>query len=270
MKFLVTAVVAAFAQQAYGHATFQQLWVDGVDKGSTCARLPLNNNPISSVTSNDIRCNAGTKPVTGKCSVAAGGTVTVEMHQQANDRNCAVDGIGGNHWGPVMAYLTKVGDSSTADGSTGWFKIFQDGWAKNPSGWGGDDDWWGVKDLNKCCGRMNVKIPSDIPAGDYLLRAEVIALHSAGGQGGAQPYVTCFQLTVTGGGSASPATVSFPGAYKATDPGILVNIHSQMSGYTVPGPAVYSGGTTKTPGSGCSGCESTCAARRFRFERGSE
>lgn len=29
----------------------------------------------------------------------------------------------------------------------------------------------------------------------------------------------CAQLEITGGGSASPATVSFPGAYHSTDPG---------------------------------------------------
>ena len=34
-------------------------------------------------------------------------------------------------------------------------------------------------------------IPSDIPAGDYLLRAEVIALHVAGSLEGAQFYISC-------------------------------------------------------------------------------
>lgn len=62
---------------------------------------------------------------------------------------------------------------------------------QNPAGNSADDDFWGVKDLNKCCGRMNVKIPSDIAAGDYLLRAEVIALHVAGSSGGAQLYMSC-------------------------------------------------------------------------------
>lgn len=38
---------------------------------------------------------------------------------------------------------------------------------------------------------MNVVIPSDIAPGDYLLRAEVIALHTAGQANGAQFYVTC-------------------------------------------------------------------------------
>lgn len=58
------------------------------------------------------------------------------------------------------------------------------------------------------------------------------------------------QLTVTGGGSNSPATVKFPGAYKASDPGIQINIHATMSNYVVPGPAVISGGTTVTAGKG--------------------
>lgn len=32
----------------------------------------------------------------------AGDTVTVEMHQQPNDRSCANEAIGGNHYGPVI------------------------------------------------------------------------------------------------------------------------------------------------------------------------
>ncbi len=159
-----------------------------------------------------------------------------------------------------MVYMTKVSDAASADGSSAWFKIFQDGWAKNPSGASGDDDYWGTKDLNTCCGRISVKIPSDIPAGDYLLRAEVIALHTAGSSGGAQLYMTCYQITVSGGGSATPSpTVNFPGAYKASDPGILVNIHAALATYVVPGPAVYSGGSTRAAGGACTGCEATCS-----------
>lgn len=72
--------------------------------------------------------------------------------------------------------------------------------------------------------------------------------------------MTCFQITVTGSGSASPATVKLPGAYAASDPGILVDIHAAMSTYIAPGPTVYSGGSTKSAGAACAGCESTCAA----------
>lgn len=172
--------------------------------------------------------------------------------------------------------MTKVTDAATADGSTGWFKIFEDSWAKVAGSSNGAADSWGTKDLNTCCGKMNFKIPlyvllfcllsrnstssllqyyRDIPAGDYLLRAEAIALHAAGSSGGAQFYMSCYQITVTGGGSASPATVNFPGAYQATDPGILIDIYSPIVSYVVPGPAVYSGGSTKSAGATCSGAE---------------
>ena len=153
-----------------------------------------------------------------------------------------------------------MSDASTADGSAGWFKIFSDSWAKNPSGSSGDDDYWGTKDINTCCGKLNVKIPSDVAPGDYLFRAEALALHTAGSSGGAQFYVTCYQLTITGGGAANPATVTLPGAYKASDPGILVNIHAPMSSYVAPGPAVYAGGVTRQAGGACAGCEATCKA----------
>lgn len=245
-------ILATFASQVCGHAIWQDLWVNGVDKGNTCARLPgtsyVSNSPVTSVTSNDIRCNAGgSKGVAGKCSVNAGGTVTVEMHQQNGDRSCTNEAIGGSHYGPVMVYMSKVDDSSKADGSSGWFKVYENGWAPANKG-AADNDYWGVKDLNKCCGKLDVKIPADLAAGDYLLRAEVIALHTAQSAGGAQFYMTCYQLSVTGGGSLSPPTVKFPGAYKASDAGIQINIHAAVSNYVIPGPAVISEGTTVTPG----------------------
>ncbi|KAJ1327398.1 lytic cellulose monooxygenase (C1-hydroxylating) [Microdochium nivale] len=246
------------ASQVAAHATFQNLWVNGVDFGAQCARLPSSNSPVTNVASNDIRCNSPNIAVSKKCPVAAGSTVTVEMHQQNGERSCSNEAIGGAHYGPVQVYMSSVSDASKADGSSSWFKIFADTWAKNSAGGSGDDDFWGTKDLNKCCGLMNVKIPSDLAAGDYLLRAEALALHTAGSSGGAQFYMTCYQITVSGSGSAKPAGVSLPGAYSASDPGILVNIHAKMSGYTAPGPAVYSGGSTKAAGSACTGCEGTC------------
>ncbi|KXJ85685.1 glycosyl hydrolase family 61-domain-containing protein [Microdochium bolleyi] len=254
------------ATQVAAHATFQNLWVNGVDyisapftpHGAQCARLPGSNSPVTNVASNDIRCNSPNASVAKKCPVPAGATVTVEMHQQNGDRSCANEAIGGAHYGPVQVYMSSVSDASRADGSSPWFKIFADTWAKNSAGGSGDDDFWGTKDLNKCCGLMNVKIPADIAPGDYLLRAEALALHTAGSAGGAQFYMTCYQITVSGSGSAKPAGVSLPGAYSASDPGILVNIHAKLSSYTAPGPAVYSGGSTKVAGSACSGCEGTC------------
>ncbi|KAF2501812.1 hypothetical protein BU16DRAFT_546902 [Lophium mytilinum] len=249
MKSLAISVIVALAavHTVVAHST----------NASTCVRLPPNNNPVTSVSSTDVRCNVGgAQGVSGKCAITAGQSVTIEMHAQNGDRSCSNEAIGGAHYGPVIVYMSKVADASTADGSAGWFKIFQDGWTATGKGTG-DDDLWGTSDLNTCCGKMDVKIPSDIQAGDYLLRAEVIALHVASSSGGAQLYMSCYQLTVSGGGSASPATVNFPGAYSASDPGILINIHAALSTYVVPGPAVYSGGSEKVAGSGCNGAAAT-------------
>lgn len=62
-----------------------------------------------------------------------------------------------------------------------WFKIAEEGYS------GGQ---WAVDKLIANDGRWDIQIPSCIPAGDYLLRHELIALHSAGTYPGAQFYVS--------------------------------------------------------------------------------
>jgi hypothetical protein len=48
-------------------------------------------------------------------------------------------------------------------------------------------------------------------AGDYLVRVEQIGLHVASSKGGAQFYIACGQIEVTGSGSGSfSPTVKFP------------------------------------------------------------
>jgi cellulase len=89
-------------------------------------------------------------------------------------------------------------------------------------------------------------MPTCIAPGNYLLRAEIIALHSASKSMGAQFYMGCAQINVSGSGSTTgSSTVSFPGAYGQSDPGILVSIYDstgQPKGngtpYQIPGPAV--------------------------------
>jgi cellulase len=171
----------------------------------------------------------------------------IQARHQHNTRDCTTEGIGGAHWGPVLAYMGKVEDASSADGSGEFFKVYQNGWAKAPGATQGDNDFWGTKDLNYNCGKLDFKIPSDIAPGDYLLRAEAIALHAAGPAGGAQHYVTCYQLTVTGSGTASPAGVTFPEAYSKTGPGLGFSIHANLDSYPMPGPELIASGTEATP-----------------------
>lgn len=106
------------------------------------------------------------------------------MHQQTNDRSCSTEAIGGNHFGPVMIYMAKV-DDATAAAAEGlsWFKVDEQGY---------DGKTWGTDALNAACGKRTFTVPSKILAGDYLVRAEAIALHAAGQVGGAQFYMSCF------------------------------------------------------------------------------
>ncbi|KAG8779274.1 hypothetical protein FRC12_024477 [Ceratobasidium sp. 428] len=240
------AIVAALAAAStvHAHSTFQYLWFNGVDQGNKCTRQPASNSPVSSLSSSDVACNVnGNNPAAATCSVAAGTKVTVEMHQQPGDRSCANEAIGGNHDGPTIIYMAKVSDAASAIGSTvGWFKVAQTGLVSK--------DYWGTDVMNANCGKVDFAIPSDIAPGDYLIRAEVIALHVAGSVGGAQLYMSCFQIKVTGGGSAYPSTIKFPGAYSPNDPGILFNLYGSYSSYTVPGPQVYVPGTGGSGGGG--------------------
>jgi cellulase len=140
MKSTVFAVVAALsASRVAAHATFQELWINGVDQGQTCVRLPQSNSPLTDVSANSIRCNVNRGAVAGRCAVKAGDTVSVEMHQQDGDRSCTLstltpEAIGGAHWGPVHAYMSKVSDARTADGSTPFFKVFANTWAPANNG----------------------------------------------------------------------------------------------------------------------------------------
>jgi cellulase len=144
------------------------------------------------------------------------------------------DVIDASHKGPVLAYLKKVDDALTDSGiGDGWFKIQEQGYDAST-------ETWAVTDLIANLGNQTITIPTCIESGQYLLRAEIIALHAASSEYGAQFYMECAQINVVGGtGASSPATVSFPGAYSQTDPGILINIYETITSYDIPGPDVF-------------------------------
>jgi len=237
MKFHCTLSLAALLSVGSSHTIFTQLTSGGVTSGvGQGIRDPSYDGPITDVTSNYIACNGGPNPTTATSNVinvAAGSTVQATWrHTLTSGSNDVVDP---SHKGPVIAYLKKVSDATTDVGyGSGWFKISEAGLTNVAS-----QD-WAVTDLIANGGIQNIPIPSCIASGQYLLRAELIALHGASSAGGAQFYMECAQINVTGGsGSKSPATVSFPGAYKSSDPGITINIYQTLSSYTIPGPAVF-------------------------------
>lgn len=121
-----------------------------------------------------------------------------------------------------MSYMAKCsGDcaSYTPDDSTEWFKIDEEGET---------DGTWAQANLNSGA-PANVTIPNGLAAGNYLLRHEIIALQNAQTEGGTEYYPGCIQMTITGDSTGTPdTTVHFPGAYSATDPGILGNVRSNF------------------------------------------
>ncbi|KFY71598.1 hypothetical protein V499_08187 [Pseudogymnoascus sp. VKM F-103] len=224
----VLAGAIAFTDVVSAHYRWTSLIVNGAATSPyQYVRQNTNaNSPVTSVSSNDIRCNAGglaSGASTGTASVAAGATVGFALDQAIF------------HPGPITVYLSKAPSTAASyDGSGAWFKIAEVGATISTSA-----ITWPASDISQ----YTFKIPSSTPAGEYLLRIEHIALHSASTTDGAQFYISCAQLKISGSGSGSPGpTIKLPGGYSATDPGILIGIYWPIpTSYKIPGPAVWSG-----------------------------
>ncbi|KAJ6145499.1 endoglucanase [Penicillium chermesinum] len=184
----------------------------------------------------NIICHKDAKPGALEASVKAGGEVELQWTDWPS-----------SHHGPVITYLANChGDCSSVDKtSLEFFKIAESGLINDdnvPGEWASDK-------LIANNNSATVTIPSSIASGNYVLRHEIIALHSANNLNGAQNYPQCINLKVTGGGSDSPSGVKGTALYKNTDPGISVNIYQSLSTYDIPGPALYTGAAS---GSGAS------------------
>ncbi|KAF3916745.1 Endoglucanase-4 [Dactylellina cionopaga] len=247
VAFSKIACTALAIGAASAHTIFQQVWVNGVAQGHIVGlRVPSYDGPINDVTSNDIICNGGPNPLNKPYSqtiiqVPAGASITMEWHHTLDGANPSdsADPVDPGHKGPIMAYLAAV-PSALQDSVTGlkWFKVYEDGW--DPA-----TNVWAVDKLYAAKGLVTFKLPDCIPSGNYFLRGELIALHGAGSNLGAQFYMECAQINIVGGGSASPPTVSFPGAYKQNDPGVLVNIYyPPLPSYVIPGPRPFTCGAS--------------------------
>ncbi|KAK7681568.1 hypothetical protein QCA50_015301 [Cerrena zonata] len=235
--FAVLSALAILASSASARTVFSELVVNGVDLGHGVAiRVPSSNVPVTDITSNDLICNTGfIQPVsTDVAQVPAGAQVTAQFHRTSAGYlgPDPSDPLDPTNKGPVLAYLARVPDATQSD-VTGlsWFKIWQDGLDPNTHQWGSDH-------LFNNKGNATFTIPSCLQAGQYLLRVEDISLLNANSYPGAQFFMSCAQIEVTGGGQAQPAGTPFPGAYRSTDPGIVTNIFLDST-YTPPGPAVF-------------------------------
>lgn len=210
-----------------GYNPYQDPYMSPAPERIVWAFPTAGNGPVEDVTTSDITCNKGATAAPISANVAAGADISFFWTVWPE-----------SHKGPVMTYMAACGsdDCSTADPTTlDFFKIDEAGYT---------DGTWASDTLIANNNSRTVTVPSDIKPGGYIIRHELLALHSAGTAGGAQFYPMCANLVVEGSGTAEPEGVKFPGAYASSDPGITVNIYSGLTEYTIPGPAVYGSGAS--------------------------
>lgn len=189
--------------------------------------------PITSANDANMNCGIGAVPAAQVAAANPGDKVTLSWKSGENKN-------WGHSIGPIMTYLAQVPAGQTADKfntrNAKFFKIDQTGQT------GGAGTGW-VQAGIKGGKTYTLTLPSDLPAGDYIMRHELIALHFAQKKDGAQFYPSCIQLRVGGGSNAPKAisaqTVSFPGGYTANDKSLFVpDLFKNNFVYTFPGPPV--------------------------------
>ncbi|KAF7298907.1 Glycoside hydrolase family 61 protein [Mycena indigotica] len=238
MKALFALIAAALPLVSASGSVFSAVSVNGVDQGHAVGvRVPTANTAVTNVNSADLTCNKNfIQPVSqAVISVPAGSQVTAQFHKTAAgylgpDPSEPLDPT---NKGPVVAWLASV-PSATQTNVSGlkWFKIWQSGLNSETGQWASDALY-----VNK--GNVTFPVPSCLPNGDYLLRVEYIGLEYATSYPGAQFFMSCAQIHISGsdGTNASPSTVSIPGAYAPSD--MVLDSLVGIDSYTIPGPDVF-------------------------------
>ncbi|KAL7928492.1 glycoside hydrolase family 61 protein [Trichoderma chlorosporum] len=236
-------LLLGLASLARAHTTFTTLFIDRKDQGDgTCVRMPYNDNtatfPIHRVHSMDMVCGRnGIDPVEFICPANKGSLLTFEYREWPNaQHNGSIDP---GHLGPCAVYLKKVDDMfrDTAAGG-GWFKIWEDGY--NPV-----TEKWCVDRLVENKGLLSVRLPRGLPAGYYLVRPEILALHWASTRHDPQYFVGCAQIflnsDVQGPLNIPPERLArIPGYVNTTTPGLTYDIYQDdLPPYPIPGPKVH-------------------------------
>ncbi|KAF3939466.1 Endoglucanase-4 [Dactylella cylindrospora] len=209
--------------QVLAHQNLHQFWVNGVTPGYEVGiRMPPSNNPVTDVNSNDIACNVNGSNGANVAVIAAAAGDTIEVLWDTS-----------THPGPIVHSLFgPVSDAKSATGVGEWFKVQELNYV---------DGKWANEVIMANAGKFSFKLPTNLASGEYLLRSEMLALHGSQTVGGAQFYIGCMQLKITGpGGSCSPK-YRLPGAYSSTQNNIYIPDFYYgfvPSTYSAPGPAV--------------------------------
>jgi cellulase len=227
-----------------------ELFVNDVSPGYQVGlRMPPSNSPVVDITSDDMACNVGGSKVPS-------GVKTIDA---AEGDSIKVQWDNSGHPGPITHFLYgPVDDASQATGiGAGWFKIDEQNQV------GGK---WASEVMQAHNMTHEFKLPTGLASGEYLLRSEMLALHSSQTKEGAQFYIGCSQLKIKGTGSkgACGPTISIPGAYKADDANVYIpNYYNgfDASTYKAPGgPVATCGGSGNAAPAPATPAKSSAAA----------
>ncbi|KAH8203710.1 hypothetical protein TruAng_002123 [Truncatella angustata] len=187
----------------------------------------------SDVSSPDIICQKNATNAKISASVSAGSDIVLRWTTWPD-----------SHHGPIMTYLADCGGDCAKIDKTElkWFKIAEQGEITAGSG-NGTPGYWASDEIMKSNAAWKVQIPASLKAGSYVLRNEILALHSAYEIGAAQFYPQCINLQITGSGTSSPDGVVGQELYRPTEPGVHYNIYNDEAKptYIMPGPPLYTG-----------------------------
>jgi hypothetical protein len=197
--------------------------------------------PVKGSSNPDLACGRGsTNDATLVADVNPGATIKFNWS----------NGEGGawpHNTGPILTYMAPCGDGGCANfdaANAQFFKIDEKGRHD------GNGPWFQADIFQNFDATTDVTIPTNLPAGEYLVRHEIIGLHLGNVPGGAEFYPSCFQVRL-GQSEVRSATlppadksVTFPGGYTDDEPGILFfGVYDPNSAYDFPGPELVSTST---------------------------
>ncbi|KDQ15684.1 glycoside hydrolase family 61 protein [Botryobasidium botryosum FD-172 SS1] len=191
---------------------------------SIVRRIP-DDGPVYNISSPALACNEGGEAGAGLIASARGGSVvTFRWNRWPED-----------HKGPVTTYMADCNGNCSVFGVGSrdriWFKIDEAGLFPNGV--------WASNALTANNGTWSIIIPATIKPGQYLIRHEILALHSIREP---QVYPSCTQVNVRESfGSDVPLDgelASIPGIYDDAGDAIYGDIWNQPTSWPIVGPPV--------------------------------
>ncbi|KAF2199913.1 glycoside hydrolase family 61 protein [Delitschia confertaspora ATCC 74209] len=245
---LTTSLLGFLAHRAFAHGgalnyTVGDTWYPGwdINGGSDQIDAPwlvqrswTDTNPIFETTNASLACNTPGAPAKAYIPIRAGSNLT------------AVYGPWVHTVGPMLVWLASCGsDCRTVEpDKLQWFKIAEEGLLYGTV----TEGEWFQRAFVRWDGGMSLwseRIPEGLRAGKYLVRHEIISLHS---ENKPQFYPECANLEVEGSGDSYPSgeyMAKIPGVWSMDQPEININIYTpenmNRTTYKIPGPPVWRG-----------------------------